>query len=92
MKVIKLEICKKGSYDTEYPNEIVGTVQIAGSTGKMEVKLFPKTVADIFRLCKADVQRVASSNALQASPACEDAADAMDLQIENNELKQVSNQ
>lgn len=45
MKVIALDIRKREQYDSEYPNEIVGIVQIVGDTGKMEVRLFPKTVA-----------------------------------------------
>jgi len=90
MKVIHLEIKKRESYDSEYPNEIVGVVRIVGDTGKMEVRLFPKTVAEIFRLCKEDVQRVANYNASQASQACDDVADTMDLQISNNDLKQIS--
>lgn len=89
MKILSLEIKKRESYDSEYPNEIVGVVQITGETGKMEVRLFPKTVAAIFRLCKEDVQKVANYNASQASVACENAADTMELQLENNELKQI---
>ena len=89
MKVLKLDIRKHDSYGDEYPNEIVGIVQISGSTGKMEVRLRPKTVADIFRLCKNDVQKVADYNASQASNACDNAADTIQLQVENDELKQI---
>jgi len=91
MKIIKLEISKRENYDSEYPNEIVGIVQISGDTGKMEVRLFPKTVAKIFRLCKDNVQNVANYNAAQASVACENAADSLELQITNGELKQIPN-
>lgn len=91
MKVIALEIKKRANYE-EYANEIVGVVQIVGDTGKMEVKLSPKTVIEIFRLCKNDVQRVAAYNASQASSACENVADQIQLQVENKELKQISNE
>jgi len=91
MKVIKLEIRKHDQYNDDYKDEIVGMVQIKGESGKMEVRLFPKTVAQIFRLCKADVQKVANYNASQASDACEKVADSLELQIENGELKQVEN-
>lgn len=90
MKILNLEIKKRESYDPEYPNEIVGLVRIIGETGKMEVKLTPKTVAGIFRLCKADVRKVAVYNASQASLACDNAADTVDLQVENNDLKQLT--
>ena len=89
MKIVALEIKKRESYDHEYPNEIVGVVQITGDTGKMEVRLFPKTVSEIFRLCKDDIQRVANYNASQAALACDTIADTMDLQISNGELKQI---
>lgn len=89
MKVKSLEIRKRENYDSEFPNEIVGIVEIQGETGRMEVRLFPKTVADIFRLCKEDVQRVAIYNASQASEACETAADHLELQIVSGELKQI---
>ena len=39
MKILSLEIKKRESYDSEYPNEIVGVVQIIGETGKMVLHL-----------------------------------------------------
>jgi hypothetical protein len=90
MQVVSLEIRKRDKYGEDYPNEIVGTVQVMGETGKMEVRLFPKTVAAIFRLCKEDVQKVANYNASQASDACENAAGTIEMQIEAGALKQLS--
>ena len=89
MKVVSLEIKKRENYDPEYPNEVVGVVQIIGDTGKMEVRLFPQTVAAIFRLCKEDVQRVADFNAAQASDAIDYIANDISMKIEMNELKQL---
>ena len=89
MKVISLEISKRGPYESEYPNEMVGTVQITGNTGKMEVRLTPRTLSEIFRLCKKDVQRVADFNASQATSAVDEVADTIEMQIENNELMQI---
>ena len=88
MKIIALEIKKRQPYDSEYPSEMVGVVQIAGSTGKMEVRLSPKTVAEIFRMCRSDIQKIADYNATQASAACDTAADTMMLQLENDDTKQ----
>ena len=90
MKVVALEIKKREAYDSQYPNEIVGIVQIVGSTGKMEVRLHPKIVSAILKLCKDDVQTVANHNASQAGDACETAADTIALQLENNDLKQIA--
>ena len=89
MRVISLKISKRESYDNEYPNEIVGIVQIGGDTGKMEVRLQPKTVSEIFRLCRNDVQKTAERNAAQAGLACDNAADNIELQLGNQELKQI---
>jgi hypothetical protein len=89
MRVLSLEVKKRESYDSEYPNEIVGVVQIVGETGKMEVRLHPKTVCEIFKLCREDVQRVANYNASQAALACDTIASSMELQISNCELKQI---
>jgi len=89
MKVIKLEIRKHDQFNDDYRDEIVGKVQIAGETGKMEVRLHPNTVIKIFRLCKEDVQRTANANAAQAGYACENIAGSVELGIENEDLKQL---
>ena len=89
MKVVKLEIRKQDQYGDEYKDEIVGMVQISGETGKMEVRLHPLTVSKIFKLCKEDVQRVADYNASQASLACDNISGVIELQVENQDLKQL---
>jgi len=73
MKVENLVIERKESYAADYPNMLVGLVQIKGEHGKMEVKLSNRVVAEIFALVKADVQRVADYNASQVTGAVEDA-------------------
>ena len=89
MRVKSLEIRKRESYDSEYPNEVVGIVDIVGETGRMEVRLFPSTISKIFRLCKDDVRKVAGFNAEQAPTACENIASTIDMQVENEDLKQL---
>lgn len=86
MRVASLNIEKRESYVSEYPNEIVGIVQIVGSTGKMEVKLSSKTVSAIFNLVKEDVQRVANYNAQQASEAVEEASNQLTIVEQNRAL------
>ena len=34
MKIVSLEIKKRENYDSEYPNEIVGVVQITGESSR----------------------------------------------------------
>ena len=73
MKVENLIIERKPQYDSDYPNMLVGLVQMQGDHGKMEVKLSNSIVAKIFTLIKDDVQRVADYNASQADHAIEQA-------------------
>ncbi len=73
MKVENLVIDRKPSYDNDYPNMLVGIVQIQGLHGKMEVKLSNKTVSQIFSLIKEDVQKTATYNANQVGDAIDEA-------------------
>ena len=73
MKVKNLSIERKESYDSDYPSQLVGLVQIQGEHGKMEVKLSNSVISKIFALIKDDVQRVADYNASQSGHAIEEA-------------------
>lgn len=73
MKVINLTIERKASYDQDYPNMLVGLVQMQGEHGKMEVKVSNSVVAKIFALVKDDAQRVANYNADQTGHAFDEA-------------------
>lgn len=90
MKVVKLEIRKHDQYNDPYQDEVVGMVQIMGSTGKMEVRLKPATIAKIFKMCRDEVQLVATHNAGQAGQACDDAGDEITMLAENGDLKQLA--
>jgi len=85
MRVENLVIERKGSYDTDYPNQLVGLVQIKGEHGKMEVKLSSLVVGQIFGLIKKDVQKVADYNSSQASDAVSEAENEMPL-LEKNDI------
>jgi len=73
MKVENLIIERRESYDKDYPNMLVGLVQMKGEHGKMEVKLSNAVVAQIFALIKPDCQRVADYNSSQTGHAIEQA-------------------
>lgn len=79
MKVENLMIDRRPSYDDDYPNMLVGVVQIRGEHGKMEVKLSNKTVSQIFALIRSDVQKTADYNASQAGEAIEQAENEMPM-------------
>ena len=74
MKVENLVIERKASYDNDYPNQLVGLVQVKGEHGKMEVKMSSTVVGKIFALVKEDVERVAKYNSSQVGQAVEEAS------------------
>ena len=73
MKVVKLNIERKQSYDSDYPNQLVGMTTIKGAHGTMEVKLSNIAVAKIFSVIKKDVHKVAQFNASQVNDSIDDA-------------------
>ena len=79
MQVKNLIIERKPSYSEEYPNQLVGLVQIQGEHGKMEVKLSSKVVACIFDIIEEDVLRVAKYNASQSGEAVQEASGELKL-------------
>lgn len=58
-----------------YPDNapLQGQVQMSGLNGKMEVKLSPQTIAAIFNLVRADVEKTAKYNAEQSTEAINNA-------------------
>jgi hypothetical protein len=73
MKIQNLNIERRPTYDVDYPNMLVGIVQLSGEQGKMEVKLSNQAVSRIFALIRDDVQHTADYNARQVSRAVDDA-------------------
>ena len=74
MKVENLVIERRASYDNDYPNQLVGLVQVKGEHGKMEIKLSSTVVSKIFVLVKEDAERVAKYNSSQVGQAVEEAS------------------
>ena len=87
MKIVKLEIRKRETYDSQYPGEIVGLIEMTSENGKVEVKLSNKTVAEIFSLCRNDVKEISLKNAKEAATSCDSAAHEIKMLIENQELE-----
>ena len=74
MKIQSLIIKRNENYDPHYPGQIVGVVQTFGARGKVELKLSPAVVANIFKLIQKDAQDAADYNASQVGQAVKDAA------------------
>jgi hypothetical protein len=79
MKIQNLNIERRPTYDCDYPNMLVGIVQLSGEQGKMEVKLSNQAVSRIFALTKDDVQYTADYNARQVSRAVDDAENEFEV-------------
>jgi len=90
MKVVSVDIRRRESYDSEFPNQMVGMVNLKGENGSMEVKISNTVLASIFTLIKKDVARVAEDNSKQASNAIEEAA-AEGLLIEGGDKPALDN-
>lgn len=85
MKLVSLHIERRPSYDDDYPNQMVGTVRLEGTTGKMEVVLSNPVLAEIFTILRANVQSIASRNAAQVANAV-DVVNNEQLAIEDGQL------
>lgn len=79
MKVHNLIIERKPSYSEDYPNQLVGLVQLKGEHGKQEIRLSSGTLSRIFALIKEDAQRVANYNSSNVSHAIEEASNEAPL-------------
>jgi len=73
MKIANVRIERKPSYHDHYPNQLVGLVQLEGTSGKMEVKLTNKTLAQVFAIIKTDCEQVAKKNASHVKDAISEA-------------------
>lgn len=85
MKLVSLHVERRPSYDDDYPNQMVGTVRLEGTTGKMEVVLSNPVLAEIFTILRANVQSIASRNAAQVANAV-DVVNNEQLAIEDGQL------
>lgn len=73
MQIKSLEISRRPSYDSAYPNQLVGTVELVGPHGARKVKLSPGAFSRIFGVIAAEVQDTARANANATRRCMEDA-------------------
>lgn len=73
MQIKSLEINRRPSYDSEYPNQLVGTVELAGPNGAMKIVLSPGALSRVFGVIAAEVQDTARANANAVRRGVEDA-------------------
>ena len=73
MQIKSLEIARRPPYDSDYPHQLVGTVELCGPNGAMKVILSPGALSRIFGIISAEVQETARANAVAARRGMEDA-------------------
>lgn len=73
MQIKSLDICRRPSYDSDYPNQLVGTVELVGPHGAMKIVLSPYALSRIFGVIAAEVQDTARANANAVRRGVEDA-------------------
>ena len=73
MQIKSLDICRRPSYDSDYPNQLVGTVELVGTNGAMKIVLSPSALSRIFGVIAAEVQDTARANANATRRGMEDA-------------------
>ena len=75
MKVHSLSVEQRPSYDTDYPNQLVGTVTLKSDLGQQTVKLSNSALSKIFGVIAAEVQDTARRNAEAVVRGMQDAID-----------------
>lgn len=73
MQIKSLDISRRPSYDSDYPNQLVGTVELVGTNGAMKIVLSPSALSRIFGVIAAEVQDTARANANATRRGMEDA-------------------
>jgi hypothetical protein len=69
MQVESLDVQRRPSYDSDYPNMLVGMVTLKGSSGKQEIRLSNAALSRVFKVISDEVQSTASANAAQVTNA-----------------------
>ena len=73
MQVNSLSVERRPSYDTDFPNQLVGTVELKGSNGTQTIRLTNAALSRIFGVITAEVQETALRNAKQVTLGMADA-------------------
>lgn len=67
MQVESLDVQRRPSYDTQFPNQLVGVVKLTNSQGSQEIRLSNAALSSIFNVITAEVLETAKRNARDVS-------------------------
>ena len=73
MQISRLTIERRPSYDSEFPNQLVGTVEFKSPTGTQTIRLSNGALSRVFGVIAAEVQQTARDNAAQVRRGVEGA-------------------
>ena len=73
MQIKSLDISRRPSYDSDCPNQLVGTVELVGPNGAMKIVLSPGALSRVFGVIATEVQDTARVNANATRRCMEDA-------------------
>lgn len=73
MRIKSLQIERRPSYDSEYPNQLVGIVEFTSQSGGQTIRLSNGALSRIFGVISAEVQETARSNAAMTRRGIDDA-------------------
>ena len=88
MQIKSLDISRRPSYDSDHPNQLVGTVELVGPHGAMKIVLSHGALSRIFGVIAAEVQDTARANANAVRRGVEDAMNEP-LALEAQTIPQV---
>ena len=88
MQIKSLDISRRPSYDSDFLNQLVGTVELVGPNGAMKIVLSPGALSRIFGVISAEVQDTARTNANAVRRGMEDAMNEP-LALEAQTIPQV---
>ena len=89
MKVESLEVSRRPSYDSDFPNQLVGTVRLKGPSGSLTVVLSNMALSKVFGVISAEVAKTANFQASQVSSGMENAAHEA-LVVESSKVELLS--
>lgn len=73
MQIENLEISRRPSYDSDFPNQLVGMVTLKGALGTNTVKLSNEALSRIFAVISAEVVETSRAASAQVKRAMSDA-------------------
>ena len=73
MQIESLSIERRPSYDSDYPNQLVGLLKVKSNLGSQEIRVSNKGLAAIFQLLTEEICGTARENAARVKGAMTEA-------------------